>query len=194
MDRPHQAPWAERVLVERLSGGDEAALADLYDRYGGFVYGLAVRTLLDRQAAEDVTQEVYVSLWEHPERIQPGRGTLRGFLGSVTHRRAVDHIRREEARRRREARVAPQEGEAPDMAEAVIRSDTNRTVHEALEVLPEDQRQALELAYFHGYTYRQVADALGIPEGTAKSRLRRALARIAETLRPEPSARSERWA
>src|SRR5688572_5283119 len=106
MDERHQASWAERVLVERLSGGDEAALVDLYDRYAGFVYGLAVRTLADRQIAEDITQEVFVYLWEHPERIDPGRGTLRGFLGTLTHRRAVDTVRREEARRRREARVA----------------------------------------------------------------------------------------
>ena len=75
MDERHRASWAERVLVERLSGGDETALVDLYDRYAGFVYGLAVRTLVDRQAAEDITQDVFVSLWEHPERIESGRGT-----------------------------------------------------------------------------------------------------------------------
>ena len=182
MDERHQAPWAERVLVERLSGGDETALIDLYDRYAGFVYGLAVRTLVDRQIAEDVTQEVFVSLWENPERIEPGRGTLRGFLGTLTHRRAVDAIRREEARRRREARVSRDEADVPDVAEAVLRSDTNDKVRAALDVLPEAQRRALELAYFHGYTYRQVADVLGIPEGTAKSRLRLALTRISENL------------
>ena len=110
MDERHRAPWAERVLVERLSGGDETALAELYDRYAGFVYGLAVRTLLDRPTAEDVTQEVFVFLWEHPERIDPGRGTLRGFLATLTHRRAVDAVRQEEARRRRETRVARGEG------------------------------------------------------------------------------------
>ncbi len=150
MDERHQAPWAERVLVERLSGGDETALVDLYDRYAGFVYGLAVRTLVERQAAEDITQEVFVSLWEHPDRIEPGRGTLRGFLGTLTHRRAVDAVRREEARRRREARVAREESDVPDVAEAALRSDTTGKVRTALEGLPEAQRQALELAYFHG--------------------------------------------
>lgn len=194
MEQRHQTSWVERVLVERLSGGDETALADLYDRYGGFVYGLAVRTLVDRQAAEDVTQEVFVTLWEHPERIELGRGTLRGFLGTLTHRRAVDVIRREEARKRREGHVARQGGEdVPDTADAVVRSDTTGKVHKALALLPEAQRRALELAYFQGYTYRQVAEVLGIPEGTAKSRLRLALARIAEALRPELSERSERW-
>jgi RNA polymerase sigma factor (sigma-70 family) len=194
MDERHQAWWAERVLVERLSGGDETALVDLYDRYAGFVYGLAVRTLVDRQAAEDITQEVFVSLWEHPELIDSGRGTLRGFLGTITHRRAVDAVRREEAHRRREARVAREESDVPDVAEAVLRSDTTGKVHTALEALPEAQRQALELAYFHGYTYRQVAEVLAIPEGTAKSRLRLALARIAENLGNEMSRESERWA
>ena len=131
MDGPHQAWWAERVLVERLSGGDETALVDLYDRYAGFVYGLAVRTLVDPQAAEDITQEVFVSLWEHPERIDSGRGTLRGFLGTLTHRRAVDAVRREEAHRRREARVARDAGDVPDVAEAVLRSDTSGKVRTA---------------------------------------------------------------
>jgi RNA polymerase sigma factor (sigma-70 family) len=194
MDERHQAWWAERVLVERLTGGDETALVDLYDRYSGFVYGLAVRTLVDRQAAEDITQEVFVSLWEHPERIDSGRGTLRGFLGTVTHRRAVDAVRREEAHRRREARVARDESDVPDVAEAVLRSDTSGRVRTALEVLPEEQRRALELAYFDGYTYRQVAELLAIPEGTAKSRLRLALARIAESLGSEMSREGEPWA
>ncbi len=85
-------------------------------------------------------------------------------------------------------------GDVPDVAEAVLRSDTSGKVRTALEVLPDAQRRALELAYFHGYTYRQVADVLGIPEGTAKSRLRLALARIAENLGSEMSEQSERWA
>jgi RNA polymerase sigma factor (sigma-70 family) len=194
MGERHRAAWAERVLVERLSGGDETALVDLYDRYAGFVYGLAVRTLVDRHVAEDITQDVFVSLWEHPERIDPGSGTLRGYLGTLTHRRAVEAIRREEARRRREARVSGDVGHVPDVAEAVLRSDTTGKVRTALEVLPEPQRRALDLAYFHGYTYRQVAHELGIPEGTAKSRLRLALTRIAENLGSEMSEQCGRWA
>jgi RNA polymerase sigma-70 factor (ECF subfamily) len=194
MDERRQAPWAERVLVERLSGGDETALAELYDRYAPFVYGLAVRTLVDRQIAEEVTQEVFVSLWEHPRQIDPGRGTLRGFLGTLTHRRAVDAVRREEARRRREVRVAQQNDNVPDVADVVLRSDTTGRVRTAVEVLPDAQREALELAYFDGYTYRQVAEVLGIPEGTAKSRLRLALTRIAEHLGPELSEQGGRSA
>jgi RNA polymerase sigma factor (sigma-70 family) len=188
--RIHQGKWAERVLAERLAGGDRSALVDLYDRYAGFVFGLALRTLANRQAAEDVTQEVFCALWENPGQFEPGRGTLRGFLGTMTHRRAVDLIRREEARRRRESR-APADPVGPDLAETVARSDATGRVRDALATLPEAQRRALELAYFHGHTYRQVAAVLQIPEGTAKSRLRLGLQRIAEILRPELS---EKWA
>ncbi|HZM29220.1 MAG TPA: sigma-70 family RNA polymerase sigma factor [Acidimicrobiales bacterium] len=191
MEQRRQGRWAEGVLVERLAGGDDAALADLYDRYAGFVYGLANRMLMNRQAAEDVTQEVFVALWENPARFEPGRGTLRGFLGTMTHRRAVDLIRREDARRRRESRAPADAAPAQDLAETAARTDTSGRVRNALALLPEAQRRALELAYFQGHTYRQVADVLGIPEGTAKSRLRLGLQRVAEILRPELS---DRWA
>src|SRR4029453_11435204 len=149
MEDRGQGSWAERVRVERLSRGDGTALADLADRYAGFVFPLALATLADRHAAEDVTQEVFVSLWEHPERIQPGRGTLRGFLGTVTHRRAVDIIRREEARKRREERAGPGTVPPPDMTEAVIRTDTSGLVRQALERLPEAQRRGGGRAPFH---------------------------------------------
>jgi RNA polymerase sigma factor (sigma-70 family) len=190
MNQRRQGAWAEQVLIDRLVAGDDSALADLYDRYAGFVYGLALRVLADRQAAEDVTQDVFVALWENPGRIRPELGTLRGFLGTVTHGRAVDIIRREEARRRRESRVPEEPSGVADLAETAVLSETTGKVREAVELLPEAQRRALELAYFHGRTYRQVAELLGIPEGTAKSRLRLALQHIAETLRPELS---ERW-
>ena len=193
MDERHRTPWAERVLVERLAGGDETALSELYDRYAGFVYGLAVRTLLDRPAAEDITQEVFVFLVGAPGADRPGRGTLRGFLATLTHRRAVDAVRQEEARRCRETWVARREGgDMPDVDAAMIWSETTGRVRTALEVLSEPQRQALELAYFDGYTYRQVANVLGIPEGTAKSRLRLALTRIAENLGSELSEQGGR--
>jgi RNA polymerase sigma factor (sigma-70 family) len=191
MEQRRQGRWAEGVLVERLAGGDDSALADLYDRYAGFVFGLAHRMLMNRQAAEDVTQEVFVALWENPTRFEPGRGTLRGFLGTVTHRRAVDLIRREDARRRRESRAPADAAPVQDLAETAARTDASGRVRNALALLPEAQRRALELAYFQGHTYRQVAEALGIPEGTAKSRLRLGLQRVAEILRPELS---DRWA
>jgi RNA polymerase sigma-70 factor (ECF subfamily) len=186
-----QGTWSERALVERLHSGDDDALAELYDQYAGFVYGLALRIIGDKQAAEDVTQDVFVAVWQDPGRIDADRGTLRGLLGTMAHRRSVDAIRREEARRRRETRTSMEPTTAPDLADAAMRTYASQQVRHAVSCLPEAQRQALELAYFHGHTYRQVADLLGIPEGTAKSRLRLGLQRIADLLHPELS---EQWA
>lgn len=183
--------FAERALVQRLCAGDETALGELYDTHSGFVYGLALRVLGDKQAAEDVAQEVFVSFWEHPERFDHTRGTLRAFLGTLTHRRSVDHIRREEARRRRETKTSYEPLPVPSVDETALGTLTSERVREVVAALPSTQREALELAYFRGHTYRQVAEVLGIPEGTAKSRLRLALQRIAEALDPEMS---ERWA
>lgn len=182
---------AERLLVDRLIAGDQAALGELYDQHSGFVYGLALRVIGDKVAAEDVTQEVFVTVWQQPDRFDHTRGTMRAFLGTLTHRRSVDHIRREEARRRRETKTSYEPLPVPSVDEHVMDTVTSERVREVVAELPEAQRQALELAYFHGHTYRQVAEILGIPEGTAKSRLRLALQRIAEALHPEVS---EQWA
>jgi RNA polymerase sigma-70 factor (ECF subfamily) len=191
MDEQTLGSFAERVLVDRLVAGDERALGELYDSHSGFVYGLAFRILGDKQAAEDVTQEVFVSFWQMPERFDHTRGSLRAFLSTLTHRRSVDHIRREEARRRRETKTTYEPLPVPSVDDTALSTVTSRKVREVVAKLPTAQREALELAYFHGHTYRQVADVLGIPEGTAKSRLRLALQRIAEALHPEVS---EQWA
>jgi len=192
MAKPTLAVQAERLLARRLCAGDESALGEVYDRYSSFVFGLALRVLGDRTAAEDITQDVFVGLWDKPDRFDPTRGTLRAYLGTLTHRRAVDLVRREEARRRRETRTTwrdtTEATTVDDLALAGLDSDALRS---AVASLPPPQRQAVELAYFHGHTYRQVADAMGIPEGTAKSRLRLALARIAESIHPDLS---EQWA
>jgi RNA polymerase sigma-70 factor (ECF subfamily) len=191
MEQPGLGRPTEQALVDRLRRGDETALGDLYDRYAAFVHGLALRVLRDRGAAEDVTQDVFVAMWQNPHRFDASRGTLRSFLGTLTHRRSVDLVRREEARRRRELRTSMEPQVHPDLADTALRGFASERVRAALAVLPPAQREALELAYFHGRTYRQVADDLGIPEGTAKSRLRLGLQRIAELLRPELS---EQWA
>ncbi len=180
----------DSVLVERLRRGEEGALADIYDGYAGLVHGLARHVLRDRRAAEDVTQEVFVALWQNPDRFDPARGSLRGFLATMTHRRAVDIVRRDEARNAREARTSEEPEPVPDPGETVVRTLDSQRVREAVARLPVAQRRALELAYFRGRTYRQVAVELGIPEGTAKSRLRLALQAISQTLRGEMS---ERW-
>jgi RNA polymerase sigma-70 factor (ECF subfamily) len=179
----------EADVRERVVAGDDAALGEVYDQYASFVYGLAVRVIGDHRAAEDVSQDVFVSFWERPAAFDPARGSLRTWLGTLTHRRAVDHVRREEARRRRAEREASRAIAAPDVEEMATALLTAERVRAALEMLPTEQRRAVHLAYFGGKTYRQVAETLGIPEGTAKSRLRLGLRRIAATL----EAQGDEW-
>ncbi len=183
-----QASADERRLVARLVAGDDLALGQIYDRYSGLVYGLSRRITASCAAAEEITQEVFVFLWEHPERFDPERGSLRSYLGAITHHRAVDVVRRETRRTAREDRVAndPATGaDVLDLAERVSACDLAARVRAAVALLPADQRQAVELAYFSGCTFRDVAERLGIPEGTAKSRLRLALAKLANHLGQE---------
>jgi RNA polymerase sigma factor (sigma-70 family) len=172
----------EHDVKARLVARDPGALAEMYDQFGSFVFGLASRVIRDRRAAEDVTQDVFLSLWERPDAFDPERGHLRTFLGTVAHRRAIDFVRREEARRRRNVRDAQTVLPIPDVDELAIAIVTAEHVRAEVERLPADQREAIELAYFAGRTYRQVADELGIPEGTAKSRMRLGLRRIADAL------------
>jgi RNA polymerase sigma-70 factor (ECF subfamily) len=171
-----------------LAAADEAALAEVYRRHSGLVYGLARRVLGDQAMAEEVTQEVFVYLWQHPERFDPTRGSMRSWLGVLTHRRAVDRVRGEARRARREATAgaaAPPGSGEEEVDEELSRSWIAGRVRAAIDRLPADQREAVLLAYFGGRTYRQVATELCIPEGTAKSRLRLALAKLDDLLRDD---------
>lgn len=186
--RPSQ--W-ERTTRDRLIAGDDGALNEIYDQFSSFVYGLALRVIGDARAAEDVSQDVFVTVWERPDAFDPDRGSLRTWLGTLAHRRAVDHVRREEARRRRAIKDGARPETTPDVEEMAMALVTAERVRSALAMLPDEQRRAIQLAYFGGKTYRQVAEVLGIPEGTAKSRLRLGLRRIAAVLETETVARSE---
>jgi RNA polymerase sigma-70 factor (ECF subfamily) len=179
----------EREVRDRLVSDDDRALGEVYDQYASFVYGLALRVIGDPRAAEDVSQDVFVCLWERPAAFDPERGSLRSWLGTLAHRRAVDYVRREEARRRRAERDAGRAVPAPDVEEAATALVAAERVRAALDLLPNEQRRAIQLAYFGGKTYREVAVVLGIPEGTAKSRLRLGLRRIAEAL----EAQGDEW-
>ena len=172
----------EPVVRGRLLARDESALGEVYDQYSSFVYGIAFRVIGDARAAEDVVQDVFLKLWESPDGFDPARGSLRTWLGTLAHRRAVDHVRREEAKRRTALRDAARSPVAPDVEEMAMALVTAERVRAALATLPEEQREAIQLAYFGGRTYREVAEQLGIPEGTAKSRLRLGLRRIAGAL------------
>ncbi len=173
-------------LIDRIMAGDETALTRVYDQFSPTVFGVARRVLGDTSAAEDVVQEVFVALWERPHTFDAARGTLASWLGMLAHRRAVDRVRREEASRRRADAMAAQPPSAPpDLDEAVSSLWISERVRAAVQSLPEEQRTCVNLAYFEGKTYIEVAALLGIPEGTAKSRMRLALRKLADTLNSE---------
>lgn len=172
---------SDAVLVARLAAGDDTALAAVYDQHAALVHGLARRVTRDEHLARDITQEVFTYLWEQPGRVDLSRGSLRGYLAVVAHRRAVDQVRRTERRARTEASLAfseAEEGPEAGVVEAAAHAWRKRRLAAMLKRLPDDQRAALRLAYYEGLTYAQVAQTLGIPPGTAKSRLRLALARL----------------
>ncbi|HWD42235.1 MAG TPA: sigma-70 family RNA polymerase sigma factor [Actinomycetota bacterium] len=171
-------------MCERLVAGDEAALGELYDELSPLVYGLAVRVTRDWAAAEDITQDVFLRVWRDPRAFDPARGTWGAWLGTMTHRRAVDWVRRSAARQRRAADAAPPVA-APDPEETAVAGSVAKSVQAAIDDLPATQREAIRLAYFDGLTYRQVAETLGIPEGTAKSRLWLGLRRLGARLEAE---------
>lgn len=174
---------SDAALAIAMGRWDEAALEEVYRRHGGAVHALARRVLRDGSLAQEVTQEIFVRLWHQPERFDPERGSLRAFLLAQAHRRAVDVVRSEEARRRREERDAEGEVRVNDGLDRELMDLTMaERVRDALEQLPHNERVAIELAYFGGQTYREVAEALRAPEGTVKSRIRSGLLRLREAL------------
>lgn len=181
---PDTVDDADEALVARVAGRDAAALELLYRRYGPACYGLARRLVSDPHLAEDVVQEVFVALWRGAG-YQPGRGALSTWLLSVTHHRAVDAIRREENHRKRRAPEAVLDGAAvveggPD--EAAWAGMRRTGAREALRTLPEEQRELVVLAYYGGYTQREIAGITGVPLGTVKSRTFAAMQRMRELL------------
>ena len=174
-------------LLARLMEGNPVALRAAYACYSSLVFGLARRVTASATVAEDVTQEVFLHLWEHPDAVDLSRGSLRSYLGVVTHRRAVDAVRRVSRSRSRDERVSRESATTSIGHEGVVverdeHDRRTRQLRDAIDALPPDQRRALELAYFGDCTYREVATELGIPEGTAKSRLRLALAKLRDLI------------
>jgi len=174
----------DHIPVERIAAGDDEALAEAFDRYGAFVFGLARRVACDTGVAEEVVQEVFAALWRHPDRFDAQRGSLRAFLGVQAHRRAIDAVRSEVSRAAREGRHGLDAVRAARDGDGVDDATIGEVVRNAVARLPFPQRRAVELAFWGGHTYREVATLLGIPEGTAKSRLRLAQAKLGEWLAP----------
>ena len=170
----------DAFLASRLTAGDDLALAEAFDRFGRAVYGAALRVVRDGASAQDVVQDVFVELWSHPERYDPAAGPLRTYLIVLARHRAVDLVRselRRIARQERHHRLTPgQQPEGP--GDQVLAAAMAAAIRDAVRMLPDGQRRVVELAYFEGLTCREVALAAGIPEGTAKSRLRLAMAKL----------------
>ena len=170
---------SDAALVVAIGRWRQDALAEAYRRHAGAVHALASRVLVDRTLAEEVVQEVFVRLWDAPDKFDPDRGSLRSWLLAQTHGRAVDMVRSEQSRRTREERDHRLRAEAGyDLEHEVWDLAVADHVRDALDGLPVDERRPIELAYFGGQTYREVATLLGQPEGTVKSRIRSGLKRL----------------
>ena len=170
---------SDATLVVAIARWRQDALAEAYRRHAGAVFGLARRVLVDRTLAEEVVQEVFLRLWDHPDRYDAQRGSLRSYLLAQCHGRAVDLLRSESSRRAREERDHRRTAEAGyDLEREVWDLVVGDQVRDALVRLPEGERRAIELAYLGGATYREVAVLLDVPEGTVKSRIRAGLRRL----------------
>jgi RNA polymerase sigma-70 factor (ECF subfamily) len=172
------------VLAQRIRSGDREALGVLYDRYAALALAAALRVVADRELAEDLVHDAFVAIWRKIDKFDPGRGSLRSWLLTVVRNRAIDRIRG--------ARPSIELGEADEAS--LLRSGPNPTweaamqhlsaaqLRVAIEALPDEQREAIDLAYFGGKTYREIATITGVPQGTANGRLRLALAKLRDAL------------
>jgi len=169
-------------LRAQLVAADEGALTEAYDLHAPSAYALALRVTSDPSWAEDAVQEAFVELWRHPERFNPTTGSLRTWLCMLARRRAIDLLRRQSAQRDHLTRLAGQAPVEPTVEEDVVGAAQAKAVRECVRDLPVLYRDAIALAYYYGLSYRQVAVELGVPEGTAKSRLRSGLRLLAERM------------
>jgi RNA polymerase sigma-70 factor (ECF subfamily) len=172
-------------LLRSIQRGGQGAFAALYDRYASAAYGLALRVTGDPALAEDVVQEAFTALWKQAPRFDPERGQVRSWLLTIVHHRAVDVVRRRAGRPERalpdgaeDFLAAP--GRPDELAERAMDAEAVRA---AVGRIPEDQRVTVEMAYFKGMTHVEIAEAMGVPLGTVKSRLRIALEKLRESLR-----------
>ena len=163
-----------------LAIGDRAAIGDLYDRYGRLAYSLALQLVRDPALAEDIVQDAFLTIWRRAEDFDGRRGTVRSWLLTIVHHRAIDVLRSARYRRDgKEGEVVLQGLQANCQVEHEAQQrEEARVVRQALGVLPHDQRLAVDLAYFGGYSYPEIAQFLGLPVGTVKSRLRLALRKL----------------
>lgn len=176
----------DEELLRRLAAGpDDVALAELYDRYQGVMYGLAMRITNDAGLAQDAVQEAFIGVWRNAARYAEGRASVRTWILSIAHHRAIDLVRR-----RRPTTPLPEFEDAtsepaltaPDVWPEVVRADDAVAVRRAMDTLPEPQREAIEMAYFGGLTQTEIAARADVPLGTVKSRVRLGLGALRRAL------------
>ncbi len=175
--------FPDEALLALAAREDEEALAQLYDRYGRVAYGLALRIVRDQALAEDAVQEAFLAVWRSAAGFRSDRAKPSTWILTLVHRRAVDVVRREERRRAAPLETA-EELDAHGLAtdEEIELTDRRRLVQEALRQLPDEQREALELAYYAGLTQSELAERLSVPLGTIKSRMFTGLRRLRDIL------------
>jgi RNA polymerase sigma-70 factor (ECF subfamily) len=171
-------------LLGRVAQGDQQAFAELYDRTASRVFGLVKRLLRDHAQSEEVTQEIFLEIWQTATRYEPGKGGAMAWMLTMTHRRAVDRVRASQSSRDRDTRIgirdfAPEFDSVAENVEITIESER---VKEAMKRLTELQRQAVQLAYFGGYSHSEVSQMLKVPIGTVKTRLRDGMIRLRDEL------------
>jgi RNA polymerase sigma-70 factor (ECF subfamily) len=178
-------PYDEALLAQRIRTGDREALGELYDQYASVALAVALRIVADRGQAEDLVHDAFVTVWEKIDRYDTARGSLRSWVLTIVRNRSIDRVRA--------ARPGIEIGEADE--QSLLHTDTNPTwdaavarlgsaqLRAAMATLPDEQREAIELAYFGGHTYREIAGIVGIAEGTANGRLRLGLAKLRSSLR-----------
>jgi len=174
-------------VIRAMQAGERNAVAVLYDRYGSAAYGLALRITSDATMAEDAVQDAFVSMWQQAERFDPDRGQVRSWLLTIVHHKAIDAARRRTRRAERALTVESEQFVASygNPAEQAERSMEASAVREAIAHIPEEQRRTIEMAYFMGLTHVEIAEEMGVPTGTVKSRLRIGLEKMRDYLRPK---------
>jgi RNA polymerase sigma-70 factor, ECF subfamily len=176
---------ADEEVMQLVQSGNPRAFELLYDRHGGAAFSLAYRMVGNRVTAEDVTQEAFLSIWRSRLRYDQARGSVRTWVLGIVHNRAIDALRRSfvHDRRRETMEGVEERHEAPERTEVeAARREEARSIRSALDTLPDEQRRTIELAYFGGFSHRQIADMLDTPIGTVKGRMRLGLEKMRQQL------------